>query len=140
MEYRRDDKIRFGQQVVREAKKTARVDTGFLKRSIRATLSKGVVEFRLIDYGAYNNNSNIVEVAKDIMPKEIEWKIIFVDEDGRETPVEGKTRTGRTISRKSISSENVSTNKIKSLIKALQNGQKANNKREADSGSDKEKS
>jgi hypothetical protein len=58
------------------------------------------------------------------MPKEIEWKVIFVDKQGRETTVEGKTRTGRTIRRKSVSSENVSTNKIKSLIKALQNGQK----------------
>jgi hypothetical protein len=139
MEYSRDDKIRFGQQVVRETKKSARVDTGFLKRSIRATLNKGIVEFRLIDYGAYNGNSKIVEVAKDIMPNEIEWKIIFVDEDGRETPVEGKTRTGRTISRKSISSENVSTNKIKSLIAALQNGKKNNDNGEADSRSDKEK-
>jgi hypothetical protein len=140
MEYSRDDKIRFGQQVVREAKKTARVDTGFLKRSHRATINKGIVEFRLIDYGAYNENSKIVEIAKRIMPKEIEWKVIFVDEDGRETPVEGKTRTGRTISRKSISSENVSTNKIKSLIAALQNGKTNNNKREADSRFDKEKS
>lgn len=140
MEYSKDDKIRFGQQVVREAKKTARVDTGFLKRSIRATLNKNIVEFRLIDYGAYNGNSKIVEIAKEIIPKEIEWKIIFVDEDGRETPVEGKTRTGRTISRKSISSENVSTNKIKSLIAALQNGQKNNNNREADSRVDKKES
>jgi hypothetical protein len=124
MEYSRDDKIRFGQQVVRETRKTARVDTSFLKQSIRATLDKGVIVFREVFYGAFNENAKLIENAQRIMPKEIEWKVIFVDKQGRETTVEGKTRTGRTIRRKSVSSENVSTNKIKSLIKALQNGQK----------------
>lgn len=121
MEYSRDDKIRLGQEVVRATRKTAKVDTGFLKRSIRATLEKGIIVFREIFYGAFNGNAELVENAKRIMPKEIEWKIIFVDEDGRETTVEATTRTGRKISRKSISSGNASTSKIKSLLTALKN-------------------
>lgn len=135
MEYSRDDRIRLGQEVVRAARKTARVDTGLLKRSIRATFNKGVIEFRLIEYGAYNNNSNIIDIAKDIMPKEVEWKIIFVDTEGREAIIEGKTRQGRTIKRKEITSENVSTKKIKALITALQNGQKINGDGKANEGS-----
>ena len=125
MEYSRDDKIRLGQEVVRATRKTARVDTGFLKRSIRATLDKGVVVFREIFYGAFNGNAELVQNAQRIMPKEIEWKVIFVDEEGRETTIEATTRTGRKISRKSISSSSSSTSKIKSLLTALQNNGKA---------------
>lgn len=121
MEYSRDDKIRFGQEVVRATRKTAHVDTGFLKRSIRATLEKNVIVFREIFYGAFNGNAELVENAQRIMPKEIEWKVIFVDEQGRETTVEATTRTGRKISRKSISSKGASTSKIKSLLNALKN-------------------
>lgn len=138
MEYSRDDKIRFGQEVVRATRKTAKVDTGFLKRSIRATLDKGVVVFRMVDYGVYKENAKLIENAKIIMPKEIEWKVILVDEDGEESTIRVKTRTGRTISRKSITNENVSTKKIKSLLNALQaNGKKENSGTESDGQSDK---
>ena len=127
MEYSRDDKIRLGQEVVRATRRTAKVDTGFLKRSIRATLERDVIVFREVFYGAYNDNSKLVENAKQIMPKEIEWKVIFVDEEGRETNVEATTRTGRKISRKSITSENISTKNIKKLIATLaSNGEKKN--------------
>lgn len=125
-------------QVVREAKDTANVDTGFLKRSIKGDLigRNKSVEFREIFYGAYNNNSKLVEIAKRIMPSDIEWKVIFIDEEGRETPIEGKTRTGRTISRKSITSENISTSKIKALIAAI----RANGKKEDDTAEGSRKS
>ena len=122
-------------RVVREAKDTAKVDTGYLKRSIKGDLigRNKSVEFREIFYGAYNNNSKLVEIAKRIMPNDIDWKVIFVDEEGRETPIEGKTRTGRTISRKSISSENISTSKIKALISAIRaSGKKKDDTAERD--------
>lgn len=119
-------------RVVREARDTARVDTGYLKRSIKGDLigRNKSVEFREIFYGAYNNNSRLVQIAERIMPSDIPWKIIFVDEEGREEEIKGKTRTGRTISRKSITSENVSTSKIKALISAI----KANGKKNNDTG------
>ena len=71
-------------KVVREAKDTANVDTGFLKRSIKGDLigRNKSVEFREIFYGAYNNNSRLVQIAERIMPKDLQWKVIFVDEEG----------------------------------------------------------
>lgn len=112
-------------EVVSETKKTANVDTGFLKRSIRGnTTRSGVVEFREMFYGAYNDNAKLVENAKKIMPVDLPWKVIFEDEDGRVTTVEATTRTGRKISRKSVTSENSGTERIKRLISLL----KANGK------------
>lgn len=127
----------FVKQVVDETKSTARVDTGFLKRSIRGNWFGGVATFREIFYGAYNRNSRLIENAKRIMPKEIPWQVIFVDEDGREQQIEGKTRTGRTIRRKEITSENVSTSKIKALIQSIRNGKKENDTGEGNRKVDK---
>ena len=130
----------FVKQVVDETKSTARVDTGFLKRSIRGNWFGGIATFREIFYGAYNRNSRLIENAKRIMPKEIPWQVIFVDEDGQEQQIEGKTRTGRTIRRKEITSENVSTSKIKDLIKYIQDGKKTDDKGKGNSGIDEETS
>lgn len=117
-------------RVVSETKETANVDTGFLKRSIRGNWFRGIATFREVFYGAYNDNAKLIENAKRIMPSDIPWRVIFVDEDGRETEVEGKTRTGRTISRKQVTSGNVGTENIKLLQKLI----KANNaKKEKDS-------
>ena len=126
-------------KVVREAKDTANVDTGFLKRSIKGGLvgRNKSVEFREIFYGAYNNNSKLVQIAERIMPNGIQWKVIFIDEEGQETNIEGTTRTGRKISRKQITSENVSTSKIKALISSIQaNGKKTDNTGERSSKAD----
>lgn len=129
-----DGEIReFIRRVVRETKDTANVDTGFLKRSIRGALisRNKSVEFRQVFYGAYNNNSDLIEIAERIMPNDIQWKVIFIDEDGNETAVKGKTKTGRTISRRAITSENISTSKIKALISAIKaNGKETDNSRE----------
>lgn len=119
MKYSTAEINQYIKKVVDETKSTAKVDTGFLKRSIRGNWFKGIATFREVFYGAYNGNSNLVSNAKAIMPKDIPWRVIFVDEEGRETPVEGITKTGRTISRKSISSENISTDKIKKLISLI---------------------
>lgn len=123
-------------EVVSATKATAHVDTGFLKRSIKGALigRDKSVEFREVFYGAYKNNAQLVENAKKIMPRDIPWKVIFVDEQGQETPVEGVTKMGRKISRKSIDSKNVSTNKIKSLIKAIQNAKKKDSGAEGNRG------
>lgn len=126
-------------KVVREAKDTANVDTGFLKRSIRGALigRNKSVEFREIFYGAYNNNSRLIEIANRIMPNDIQWKVIFIDEEGNETAIKGKTRTGRSISRKAITSENVSTSKIKALISSIKaSGKKTDDTREGSKETD----
>lgn len=123
-------------QVVREAKDTARVDTGYLKRSIKGDLigRNKSVEFREIFYGAYGTNSKLVEIAKRIMPKDIQWKVVLVDEDGNEQAVKGTTRTGRTISASKITSGNISTNRIKDLIRLIKSkasGKEADDRRKA---------
>lgn len=128
-----DAEIRqFIRRVVREAKDTAKVDTGFLKRSIKGDLigRNSSVEFREIFYGAYRNNSKLIEIANRIMPNDLPWKVIFIDEEGRQTDIEGKTKTGRKISRKQITSENISTSKIKALISSI----KASGKKTDDTG------
>lgn len=128
-----DAEIRqFIRRVVREAKDTAKVDTGFLKRSIKGDLigRNRSVEFREIFYGAYRNNSKLIEIANRIMPNDLPWKVIFIDEEGRQTDIEGKTKTGRKISRKQITSENISTSKIKALISSI----KASGKKTDDTG------
>ena len=116
--------------VVREARATAHVDTGYLKRSIKGDIVKrnNSVEFRQIFYGAYNNNSKLVEIAERIMPRDVQWKVVFLDEEGNETQVKATTRTGRTISRKAINSESIYTSKIKSFISLIRGyGKKKDN-------------
>mgnify|MGYP003456883314 FL=1 len=122
-----DGEIRqYIREVVREAKSTANVDTGFLKRSIRGDLigRNRSVEFREIFYGAYNENSKLLEIAQRIMPNDINWKIVYENEEGDETTIKGRTRTGRTIRRSSINSNNISSPKIKALIQSIRGKKK----------------
>lgn len=122
-----DGEIRqYIREVVREAKSTANVDTGFLKRSIRGDLigRNRSVEFREIFYGAYNENSKLLEIAQRVMPNDINWKIVYENEEGDETTIKGRTRTGRTIRRSSITSNNISSPKIKALIASIRGKKK----------------
>ena len=120
-----DGEIRtFIRNVVREAKRTSNIDTGFLRRSIKGDIigRNKSVEFRQIFYGAYNNNSDLIQIAERIMPRDIVWKVIFLNEEGEETAIRGRTRTGRSITRTQITSESVNSSKIKQLITSLGNG------------------
>ena len=123
--------------VVREAKSKARVETGYLKRSIRGDVigRNNSLEFRQVVYGVYNNNSKLVEIAERMIPNDIQWKVILEDEDGNETQATGITRTGRRINRSSISSLIGGTAKIKALINSLR-GKKKNDTGEGSGGSD----
>lgn len=127
MQYSDAEIRRLIKQVVSETKDTAKVDTGFLKRSIRGNWFGGIATFREIFYGAYNGNSRLIENAKRIMPKEVQWRVIFVDEDGNEQRIEATTRTGRKLSSKTVTSRNVGTDKIKALIQKIKNAKKENN-------------
>ena len=116
----------FIRDVVREAKRTSNIDTGFLRRSIKGDIigRNKSVEFRQIFYGAYNDNSQLIEIAERIMPRDVQWKVIFLDEQGSETEIQGKTRTGRTIVRKQITSDTFGTSKIKQLLRSIGIGKK----------------
>ena len=132
-----DGEIRtFIRDVVREAKRTSNIDTGFLRRSIKGDIigRDKSVEFRQIFYGAYNNNSDLINIAKKIMPADLQWKVVFLNEDGEETEIRGKTRTGRQIARRQITSETVDSAKIKQFIKSLEIGKTNNNGGESSEG------
>jgi hypothetical protein len=88
-------------------------------------------------YGAYNENSRLIENAKKMIPNDIVWTVVFVDEDGTETKIEGKSRTGRKISRKEIGSENISSKNIKALIASIkERGETKDDTGERDRGND----
>lgn len=126
---------RFIKQVVDETKDTARVDTGFLRRSIRGNWFQGMATFRQIFYGVYNDNSDLIDNVKRIMPRDIPWKVISQDEEGRDISTKGVSKSGRTISRNAITSDNIGTSKIKALIssiKSVLNGSKKNNPAKGD--------
>jgi hypothetical protein len=132
MEYSNAQIKDFIKKVVAETVRGAREETGYLKRSIRGVWFNGIVTFREIYYGAYNDNAQLVENAKAIMPSDIPWEVIFVDEEGREQKLEGRTRQGRKISRRAITNRNVSTTRVKTLINSLRDGQKKDDRAEGD--------
>jgi hypothetical protein len=104
------------QKVVDISKATARVDTGALKRSISYTYVKKVVIFRQIYYGQFKNNSQLEKNAAKLIPRGVEWKIIYTSFGG-ETIEIGRTRSGRASQRSIISTLlSGSTTAIKKLI------------------------
>ena len=96
------------------------------------------VEFRQIFYGAYNGNSELIAIATRIMPKDLQWKVVFLNEDGDEQSVIGKSRTGRTITRTQITSDTVDSPKIKQFIKSTNIGKTENNGTESTGGENNE--
>jgi len=141
MQYSDGEIRQYIREVVSASKDTAKVDTGFLKRSIKGALigRNKSVEFRQVFYGAYNENSKLIENAKKIMPNDIVWTVVFVDEDGNETQIEGKTKTGRKITRKEIGSENIQSKNIKALIASIKaRGETKDDTRKGNRGNDKE--
>jgi hypothetical protein len=104
------------QKIVDISKATARVDTGALKRSISYTYVKKVVIFRQIYYGQFKNNSQLEKNAAKLIPRGVEWKIIYTSFGG-ETIEIGRTRSGRASQRSVISTLlSGSTTAIKKLI------------------------
>ncbi len=112
------------QDIVNEAKRTARVDQGTLKRSIRYTVRNGVFEFRQTYYGIYGDNSNLEELVRKKMPNGTPYKIILLNVDGTVNE-SGKTKQGRTSQRSSIGALiRQGTTKIKALISRLSGKEK----------------
>lgn len=108
-------------EVIRNSKNTARVDSGLLKDTMRgAYIGKtNSIEFRQLFYGAYGTNSRLIANAQRIIPNDLDWTVIFEDEEGRETKIKGKTRTGRDIRRSAVTSASIGTDKIKNFIASL---------------------
>lgn len=106
--------------IVDKAKATAHVDQGTLKRSIAYTYVRGVVTFRQIYYGQWNENSQLEKYARELMPFGVSWKVILTEFGGGTYEV-GKTKQGRTTQRKSLAAATKnSTKNIKRLIALAQ--------------------
>lgn len=104
------------QKIVDVSKSTARVDTGALKRSISYTYVRGVLIFRELYYGQFKGNSQLEKNAAKLVPRGVEWKIIYTSFGG-ETIEIGKTRAGRATQRSVINTLlSGSTTAIKKLI------------------------
>jgi hypothetical protein len=117
---------KIAEKIVSRSKRTAKEDTGVLKRSISYTYVRGELIFREIYYGQFGNNSELEKNAKKFVPNGTAWKIIYTKFNGSTYEV-GKTRQGR--ARQSISIKDLlggTSRNIKALIarnKAKRNGE-----------------
>ena len=114
--------------VVQRAKATARVDQGTLKRSIAYTYVRGVVTFRQIYYGEYGDNSKLEEIARELMPNGVEYRIELTDFGGGRVEI-SRTKSGRR--KQSTILETISrtgSSNIKKLISKVLSRKKANGK------------
>ena len=89
------------QEVVTKAKRTAHVDQGSLKKSIAFTYVKGLLTFRELFYGQWNDNSELEKLARDLIPNGVAWRIVYTKLGG-DTYEVGKTKQGRATQRKTI--------------------------------------
>lgn len=118
------------QSVVDKAKSTAHVEQGSLKKSIAYTYVRGLVTFRQLYYGQWNENSQLEKYAKQMMPNGVAYKVVLTKLGG-DTYEVGKTKQGRTTQRKAVATAvKSSTGNVKRLIALVQAKRKRNGKEE----------
>jgi hypothetical protein len=114
-------------KIVDASKKTAHVDTGYLKRSIYYVIDeRGKLEFGEVFYGQFLDNSDLKENIKKMLPSDIPYSLIWTDENG--TPYEAirKTASGRIVQKTvtpKIKQKKLSIGGIKNFLKGLKNGE-----------------
>lgn len=106
---------KIAQRVVDMSKRSARVDTGALRRSISYTYVRGVVIFRELFYGQFGTNSRLERNAARLMPRGTEYQIIYTAFGGQTVEI-GPTKKGRA---SQISVLNTLTSGTTDKIKAL---------------------
>jgi len=126
-----------------KSKDDAKVDTGFLQRSIYGVINeKGIAEFGEIFYGQFGENSFLEENINKMFPKNLPYKLVYYDEDGVEYVAKKRTTNGRTIKPDSpTKGTNIASSNIRKFIKRLTGGgqetngggedSKSNNKKES---------
>lgn len=108
-------------RVVDQTKSTARVDTGALKRSVSYTYVKGLVTFRMIYYGQFGKNAQLEKNALRLMPRGVEWRIVYT-KFGGDTYEIGRTRQGRATQISLLPTlTRIGTSSLTSLIKKIRN-------------------
>lgn len=109
------------QRVVDQTKSTAKVDTGALKRSISYTYVKGLVTFRMIYYGQFGKNAQLEQNASRLMPRGVEWRIVYTKFGGNTYEV-GRTRQGRATQKSLLPTlTRIGTSAVASLINKIRN-------------------
>lgn len=111
-----------GAKIVATSKRTARFDTGALKRSISFSYVRKIMIFRELFYGQFSSpakglNSQLEKNAVKMVPNGVEWKIVYTNFSGAVTEI-GRTRAGRATQRtilKGLITTGTSTN-IRALI------------------------
>jgi len=113
--------------IVKKSKGDAHVDTGRLKRSINWVIDyNGIPTFTEVFYGQFNDNSELEENIKAMMPPGVAWKLIYTDENGQPYQVVRKTASGRaaveTKATKKTTPKSLGINGIKNFLKGLTGG------------------
>lgn len=83
--------------IVARAKAGSNRDTGALIRSISFGYVGGVLTFRQLYYGQWNDNSPLEKLATALIPKDTPWKIIYTTFGGA-TYTKTIARSGRKLS------------------------------------------
>lgn len=118
------------QDVVDRSKRSSRVDTGALRRSISYTLVRGVVTFRELYYGQFGSNSELEKNASRYMPVGTEWRIIYTEFGGGTYEV-GRTKGGRATQKSTLSTiAKSSSNNIKALLTSIRKKKKKDGDKE----------
>lgn len=120
-----------GREIVQKSKSTARVDTGYLKRSIGFIIDEqGVPTFTEVFYGQFGDNSDLEENIKSMMPTGIAWKLIYTDESGNPYQVVRKTASGRaaveTKATKATTRKSLGIGGIRNFLKGFIDGKEKN--------------
>jgi len=111
-----------------KSKDEAKIDTGFLQRSIYGIINeRGVAEFGEIFYGQFGENSFLEENINKMFPKNLPYKLVYFDEDGVEYVAKRRTVGGRTIKPENPKKgTNIASSNIRKFIKGLTDGKEAN--------------
>jgi len=85
------------------SKEQSRVDTGTLERSIYGIVNeKGIAEFGEMFYGQFGTNSRLSENINKYFPKDLPYRLVYMDFDGGEYVAQERTKRGRLIERENI--------------------------------------
>lgn len=108
-------------KIKEKSKDEARVDTGFLKRSIYGVINeRGIAEFGEIFYGQFGENSFLEENINKMFPKNLPYKLVYFDEDGVEYVAKRRTTGGRTIKPENPKKgKDIASSNIRKFIKGL---------------------
>jgi len=140
VEYTDADKLRIAQEVIDKTKKSAHYDTGRLYRSLYRYLSRGNIIFKEMFYGMYNDNSDLVQNAITMMPREIQWQVILIGEDGQPYTGTLKTKSGKILRSTNIGTHTGASRNIKKFLNALaKNGKETKDSTGKTSGRDNKK-